>query len=140
KLGALVLEERAVTTADPEAVTALLTQVLVQRKLEDLPWDDESRQWLARVQFLRRFEGDVWPDTSLEALAGTADQWLAPFLAGMNRLTQVKGLSLLQALSSLLSYDQQRHLGLKAPPPLEVPTGSRIQLDYRSAELPVLAV
>lgn len=140
KLGALVLEERAVTTADPEAVTALLTQVLVQRKLEDLPWDDESRQWLARVQFLRRFEGDVWPDTSLEALAGTADQWLAPFLAGMNRLTQVKGLSLLQALNSLLSYDQQRQLELKAPARLEVPTGSRIQLDYRSAELPVLAV
>lgn len=126
RLGALVLEERASTTPDPEAVTALLTQVLVQNGLEDLPWDQEARQWLARVQFLRRFEGDVWPDTSLEALADRADQWLTPFLAGMNRLSQVKSLPLLQALGSLLSYDQQRQLEVKAPARLEVPTGSRI--------------
>lgn len=140
RLGALVLEERASTTPDPEAVTALLTQVLVQNGLEDLPWDQEARQWLARVQFLRRFEGDVWPDTSLEALADRADQWLTPFLAGMNRLSQVKSLPLLQALGSLLSYDQQRQLEVKAPARLEVPTGSRIQLDYESGEIPILAV
>lgn len=140
RLGALVLEECASTTPDPEAVTALLTQVLVQNGLEDLPWDQEARQWLARVQFLRRFEGDVWPDTSLEALADRADQWLTPFLAGMNRLSQVKSLPLLQALGSLLSYDQQRQLEVKAPARLEVPTGSRIQLDYESGEIPILAV
>lgn len=140
RLGALVLEERASTTPDPEAVTALLTQVLVQNGLEDLPWDQEARQWLARVQFLRRFEGDVWPDTSLEALADRADQWLTPFLAGMNRLSHVKSLPLLQALGSLLSYDQQRQLEVKAPARLEVPTGSRIQLDYESGEIPILAV
>src|SRR5690606_35938141 len=124
KLGALVLEERASTEVDPDAVTMLLTQVLVQRKLEDLPWDDESRQWLARVQFLRRVEVDVWPNTSPDALADTADQWLSPFLAGMNRLGQVKDLALLSALNSLLGYDKQRQLELKAPTRLEVPTGS----------------
>lgn len=138
--GALVLEERQSSAVDPEAMTAQLVQVLAQRKLEDLPWDDESRQWLARVQFLRRHEGDVWPDTSLEALIATADQWLAPFLAGMNRMSQVQGLNLLQALNSLLDYDRQRQLEVKAPARLEVPTGSRILLDYESGEIPILAV
>ena len=43
------------------------------------------RQWRDRVMFLRRAEGDEWPDLSDAALAASVDDWLAPALARQDR-------------------------------------------------------
>lgn len=138
--GALVLEEQPVASPDPEAILEALMQALAARRLADLPWDRDCRQWQARVLFLRRFEGESWPDVSDEGLTKTLAQWLAPFAQGYNRLAQFRNFPLRQALESLLDYEQQRQLERKAPTRIEVPSGSRILLDYAASEVPVLAV
>ena len=51
-----------------------------------LPWTKALQQWRDRVMFLRRAEGDEWPDLSDAALAASADDWLAPLLDGKTAL------------------------------------------------------
>jgi len=81
-----------------------------------------------------------WPAVNDEALAASLDTWLAPWLDGITRRDHLARLSLSEALRALLSWDQQRRLDELAPSHLEVPTGSRIRIDYLDESAPVVAV
>jgi ATP-dependent helicase HrpB len=81
-----------------------------------------------------------WPDVSNDALAASLDTWLAPWLDGITRRDHLARLSLVDALRALLSWDQQKRLDELAPSHLEVPTGSRIRIDYLDESAPVVAV
>jgi ATP-dependent helicase HrpB len=105
-----------------------------------LPWTPDRRSWQQRVLFLRRiFPEEDWPDVSDPALLASLENWLGPHLDGITRLSGLKKVDLGRALKGLLSWPQRRRLEELAPTHLEVPSGSRIRLDY-SAEVPVLAV
>ncbi|MDH5218166.1 MAG: ATP-dependent helicase HrpB, partial [Gammaproteobacteria bacterium] len=107
--------------------------------LECLPWNDNSRELQARVNFLhQQLDGD-WPDFSDAALLETLDEWLLPYLDNMSRLTHLNKLNLHSILLSCLPWEQQRQLDALAPTHLDVPSGSRIRLDYTHSP-PVLAV
>lgn len=145
RLGALVLRRVPQARPDADAVTAALLAGLREVGLAALPWTPALRQWQARVQLLRRELGDGWPDVSDAALAAGLEQWCAPFLSGATRLKQLSTLPLGQALTALLDYPAQQALAALAPTHLQVPTGSRIALDYLPAlqqedGRPVLAV
>src|SRR3546814_8344166 len=56
-----------------------------QEGLGVLPWTPEARSLRARVAFLRRVEGEAWPDLSDDALAATLQDWLLPWIDGMTR-------------------------------------------------------
>ena len=67
--------------ATEEAARAL-AEGLVSLGLDVLPLSKALAQWRERVMFLRKAEGEEWPDLSDEALAATAEEWLAPHLVG----------------------------------------------------------
>tara|TARA_R110001599_G_scaffold229445_2_gene428659 strand:- start:76 stop:534 length:459 start_codon:yes stop_codon:yes gene_type:complete len=69
----------------------------------------------------------------------TVEQWLAPRLDGINRLEQIDRLPLAQIFMESLDWTLQKSLSKLAPTHLDVPSGSRVRLDY-SAEEPILAV
>ncbi len=65
----------------PDADTAhILAQGIVGLGLDRLPWSKAALQFRQRVGFLRRAEGDEWPDLSDEGLAQSAADWLEPLL------------------------------------------------------------
>lgn len=142
RLGELVLERGALPSPDPAAVAAALLEGIRLRGLGCLPWTPALRSWRARVLFLRRVEGTDagWPDVSDAALLATLDDWLAPWIAGLTRLDQLRRLDLAGALHALLPRPLRAALDRKAPTHLTVPTGSRLPLDYESGEQPILAV
>ncbi len=140
RYGALVLSDTPLASPEPEAVATALLDGIRRRGLHVLPWTDALRQWQARVQLLHRLEPDAWPAVSDQDLLSTLETWLAPFLQGVTRLSQLRQVPLQQALSSLLSYQQQRQLEKEAPSHITVPSGSRIAVDYLAGETPVLAV
>lgn len=144
RLGALVLEDRALEHPDPERVRAVLLEGIRQAGLACLPWQARHQQWRGRVALLRRTLGEVWPDVHDAALLAALDTWLGPWLEGMTRLAHLDRLDLDAALRALLPWDKQQELDRLAPTHLEVPSGSRIALDYVPAlegeGLPVLAV
>ena len=76
-----------------------------------------------------QFPGD-WPEVSDQALLDTLETWLAPFMAGMKRWSDLASINLVQALNSLLDYPQQQQLEELAPKVLTIPTGQNVTLDY----------
>ena len=142
QFGELILEDRPLLDPDPAQITAALLSGVKRAGLSRLPWTKELRQWQARVLFARRTDREParWPDVSDQALLDTLEAWLGPFVQGMRSLHQVRGLNLTEALQSLLSWEQRKHLDRLAPSHLMVPSGSQIRLDYEAGERPVLAV
>jgi ATP-dependent helicase HrpB len=139
-LGALILKDEFLTDPPPERVMAALLAGIRALGLAALPWSRETETLRRRVEFLRRVEGDPWPDWSDEALLATLDEWLGPYLTRVTRRTQLASVDLAAALSATLSFAQHRALDEKAPSHITVPSGSRIALDYSTGEAPVLAV
>lgn len=139
RLGALLLRDEPLQKVDPEEVTAALVDGIRQAGNASLPWTPALRQWQQRVLFLRRVFGDDWPEVDNAALMAALEQWLAPYLAGIRRLSQLEAVPLHHALNALLTPQQQRELDTLAPSHITVPTGSRIAIDY-GANNPVLAV
>ncbi len=138
-LGQLVLSERPLSAADPTAVARALLAGIRDRGLGCLPWDTQARQLQDRVNFLRALAPAEWPDFSAQALLADAETWLMPHLHGLHRLAQLKTLDLPALLRARLDWRQLQRLDEWAPTYLQVPSGSRLRVDY-SGEIPVLAV
>lgn len=142
RLGALVLDEAMLDRPDPEAVKAALLEGIRVEGLAILPWDKASDSLRARIAFLRRVEGEEagWPDLSDDALLADLERWFGPFVDGITRRSQLRNVDLAAALAARLDWTQKRRLDEGAPTHLVVPSGSRIALDYGSADAPILAV
>ena len=140
KLGQLVLDESPLSDITGEQILHALMDGIRQIGIDSLPWDKESRAWQQRVLFLRRcFPEQGWPDVSDEKLLEHLEEWLAPYLNNMNKLSQLKSLPLMNILNSTLDWNQQQALKEQAPTHIQVPSGSRIAIDY-SGTTPILAV
>ena len=140
RLGAILVSEGALRAPDPAAVAAALCDGIRARGLHVLPWDKESIQLRQRLAFMGRLSPETWPDGSEGALSETLDQWLAPFLSGCRSLDDLARVSLAEALLARVPWERRGDLDREAPSHLEVPSGSRIALDYSDPEAPVLAV
>lgn len=138
-LFALILKDERLANPPAEAMTAAMLEGVRAMGLECLPWSNELRAWRTRVAFLRQREGVEWPDLSDSALLATLEDWLAPFLDGVSRRAHLDRVDLSSALRSLLPWEMKTRLDAEAPTHVEVPSGSRIPIDYDGDE-PVLAV
>ncbi|HEX5867935.1 MAG TPA: ATP-dependent helicase C-terminal domain-containing protein, partial [Beijerinckiaceae bacterium] len=140
RLGALVLSEHPRPVPATDEAARLLACGLAGLGLDALPWSKALAQWRERVLFLRRSEGEEWPDLSDAALQRSVETWLAPHLVGKAGLADLGADDLAAALRVLLPWPLQRRLETEAPTHVEVPTGSRIPVDYGAPDGPVLAV
>ncbi|QBM18585.1 hypothetical protein MARI_27260 [Marinobacter sp. JH2] len=138
-LGSLVLAEKALAQVAPELFQQGLLDAVRRKGWDSLPWIPAARQWCARVRLLAGEYPGEWPDVSGSALLDTLEIWLAPYLTGMKRWTDLTGLNLVQALNTLLDYPQQQRLEELAPRALTIPTGQSVTLDYSADNGPVLA-
>ncbi|WP_339461333.1 ATP-dependent helicase HrpB [Pseudomonas sp. EA_105y_Pfl2_R69] len=144
RVGELVLSRAALPGLDEEARSKALTGLVRRKGIELLPWTPELRQWQARVALLRKLDLEQkgeseWPDLSDAVLLGSLEEWLAPYLGKVNRLSHFANLDLPSILLGLLPWPLPQRLDELAPRSVEVPSGSRIGLDY-SEHPPVLAV
>jgi ATP-dependent helicase HrpB len=131
RLGSLLLRDEPLNRPDPEKVKTAMLDGIRQRGLS---WSDELRGWRERIAFLRQFD-ENWPDLSDEALLAGLDTWLAPFIDPAARRVDFPS-----AIRALVSWDRQRQLDALAPSHIEVPSGSRVPVDYGDPAEPSLAV
>jgi ATP-dependent helicase HrpB len=140
RLGALLLKDEPLPDAPLERVTAAMLDGIRALGLSALPWTREAETLRRRVLFLRRHEGETWPDLSDPALLSMLDRWLAPHLTGITRAQHLARLDLAAILRGALSWPQQEALDRLAPTHVQVPSGSRLPIDYAAGDIPVLAV
>jgi ATP-dependent helicase HrpB len=138
RLGALILSDQNLNV-DDAAAAQILAEGIAASGLDRLPFTEALHQWRDRVAFLRRNEGEAWPDVSDDSLRASAGTWLAPFVEGKTSLAEISAADLEAALKALLPYDMQRRLEIEAPTHFDTPAGSRIALDYAAEGGPLLS-
>ncbi|MEW1688010.1 ATP-dependent helicase HrpB [Streptomyces sp. NPDC091265] len=141
RLGAVELSARPLKQPDPALVREALVEGLRQEGLGLLRWTRDTGQLRERLAFLHRELGAPWPDVSDEALLGRTEEWLEPELSRARRRSALAGIDAGQALRRLLPWatGEAARLDELAPERIEVPSGSRIRVEYGGAQ-PVLAV
>jgi ATP-dependent helicase HrpB len=132
RLGAIELTTRRLDRPDRAEVAAALLTGLREEGLGLLPWTPAARGLRERMAFCRHHLGDEWPDVGDEALLAAAPTWLGPELAAARRRADLSRVDVTSALRRLLPWARAARL--------EVPSGSRIRVDYADAAAPVLAV
>jgi ATP-dependent helicase HrpB len=144
QLGALALSDQQIRVEPNGATAKLLADNIARAGIDRLPWSRALTQWRDRVMFLRASEGQIshqeWPDLSDAALAGTANDWLAPILLFKTGIDQITADELDTALHALLPWPLPRRLDAEAPTHFEAPTGTRVPIDYAAAGGPKIAV
>jgi ATP-dependent helicase HrpB len=139
RFGALTLAEQTLPVPEDDAAALALARGVLSLGLARLPWTRELKQRRDRVMFLRRAEGEAWPDLSDEVL-GAASGWLAPFLVGKTKLDEIGADDLASALEAALPWDLARRLPQEAPTHFQAPTGTAAPIDYEAEGGPAIAL
>ena len=147
RIGKLMLSEKPIHDADKEQVKSIVCEAMKKDGLTMMAWSEKAvEQVQRRVAQVAAWHPELaLPDVSTEHLLGTAADWLPFYLEEGGRVKssvqELRKLNLAEIIWNLLPYEAQQEVDRLAPTHIEVPTGSRIRIDYRTgAEAPVLSV
>ncbi|HWN79636.1 MAG TPA: ATP-dependent helicase HrpB [Bradyrhizobium sp.] len=139
-LHAITLSEAPLALQPSEETARVLADGLIAAGLDRLPWSKPAKQWRDRVTFLRKAEGESWPDLSDDALAAQREAWLVPALSDKTSLKEFSPGDLSDALLTLLPWELRARLEREAPTHFEAPTGTMLAIDYEAEQGPTIAV
>jgi ATP-dependent helicase HrpB len=139
-LHAITLSEAPLALRPSEETARVLADGLIAAGLDKLPWSKPAKQWRDRVTFLRKAEGESWPDLSDDALAAQGEAWLVPALSDKTSLKEFSSGDLSDALMTLLPWQLRARLEREAPTHFEAPTGTMLAIDYEAEQGPTIAV
>ena len=139
-LHAITLTEAPMSLQPSGETARVLADGLIAAGLDRLPWSKPAKQWRDRVMFLRKAEGESWPDLSDDALAAQRETWLVPALYDKTSLKDVSAGDLSDALMTLLPWELRARLEREAPTHFEAPTGTQLAIDYEAEQGPTIAV
>lgn len=139
-LHAITLSEAMLAVSPSEDTARIFADGLIAAGLDRLPWSKAAKQWRDRVMFLRKAEGDSWPDLSDDGLIARRDDWLVPALYDKIALKDISAGDLSDALMALLPWEMRARLEREAPTHFEAPTGSVLAIDYEAEQGPTIAV
>ena len=147
RIGKLMLSEKPIHDADKEQVKSIVCEAMKKDRLTMMAWSEKAvEQVQRRVAQVAAWHPELaLPDVSTEHLLSTAADWLPFYLEEGGRVKssvqELRKLNLAEIIWNLLPYEAQQEVDRLAPTHIEVPTGSRIRIDYRTgAEAPVLSV
>jgi ATP-dependent helicase HrpB len=139
-LHAITLSEAPMALTPSAETAGVLADGLIASGLDRLPWSKPLKQWRDRAMFLRKAEGEPWPDLSDDALAAQREAWLLPALTDKTSLKEFSPGDLSDALMTLLPWDLRARLEREAPTHFEAPTGTMLPIDYEAEQGPTIAV
>jgi ATP-dependent helicase HrpB len=139
-LHAITLSEATLAVSPSEETARILADGLIAVGLDRLPWSKAAKQWRDRVTFLRKAEGESWPDLTDDGLIARRDDWLVPALYDKIGLKDISPGDLSDALMALLPWEMRARLDREAPTHFEAPTGSVLAIDYEAEQGPTIAV
>ena len=147
RVGKLTLNSQPIQDIDEEQAVDIVCEAMKKDGLSMLDWsDDDVARLQRRVAQVAQWHPELMlPDVSTEHLMQTAAEWLPLYLRDGGKLrtssAELKKLNLSEMIWNIIPYEQQREIDEIAPTHIQVPTGSKIRIDYRQgAEVPVLSV
>jgi ATP-dependent RNA helicase HrpB len=139
-LHAVTLSEAPIALSPSAETAKIFADGLIAAGFDRLPWSKSAQQWRDRVMFLRKAEGESWPDLSDAALSARSETWLVPALYDKTSLKDFSAGDLSDAVIGLLPWDLRARLEREAPTHFEAPTGTMLAIDYEAEQGPTIAV
>src|SRR5665213_1749975 len=140
RLGSLMLAEQIKQVAPDTETARILAQGIAGLGIDRLDWSKAALQFRTRVGFLRKAEGDEWPDLSNEGLVRSTAEWLEPLLADKTARGQLSAGELFDAVSNLVPWNLRRRLDSEAPTHFTAPTGTQVAVDYEAEQGPTISI
>ena len=135
RIGAILRSSAPVRASADEGRDAV-RRALRRDGLSVFSWSDSADALRRRLALLHRELGAPWPDVSDAGLLAALDAWFAPELDALASGSAAGRIELTAALQRLLPWPEAVRLDELAPERLEVPSGSRIRIDYPSPDDP----
>jgi ATP-dependent helicase HrpB len=136
-LGALLMDSRVVTNVSEDMLHRTALEGIRRNGLVVLEWSRDATTLRQRLAFLHALDPE-WPDVSEGALLDTLDAWLGPWIESSRG--KLRDIDPAEALLGLVGWERRSRIDALAPTHIEVPSGSRIPIDYSDPASPVLAV
>ncbi|GMQ45483.1 ATP-dependent helicase HrpB [Vibrio sp. 10N] len=141
RIGAAVISSREVSVPDDADITSVLLGYIRRKGLSVMNWSDSAEALCQRVQCAAQWlPEDEWPAMTSNDLLDTLEQWLLPFMHGIDSAKQLKKVELMAALEAMLGWDKLKLLDELLPTHLNVPSGNRKRIRYQVGEAPTLSV
>jgi ATP-dependent helicase HrpB len=141
KSGALVLEEKVSRDLSEEEKAEQWEKTFAQKGLDMLQADEQYREWILRMQlFKKHLDASLEiPDESF--IKKNFRTHILPWFSAARKVSDFKKVSLKEIVASLVDYKTMDEINRHIPETMEVPTGSKIKIQYTGDETPpVLAV
>ena len=138
RLGAIVLAERLLRDPDPAALAAAVAEGLRTEGLGLLTWTPAAVALRERLAAAHAGLGDPWPAVDDDALLTALAE--SPAVSGARSRRDLARVDVGTVLRSLLPWQLAGRLDELVPERVEVPTGSRVRVDYADPDVPTLSV
>ena len=135
RLGAIVLSDKRWPDAPEEAIASAMLEGIRGFGISASP---AANRFRARVALMRDVAPDL-PDLSDDALLDTLEEWLLPYLVGVQTTQQWKAFDILPALRATLTWEQMQRLDKDVPAQFTTPLGRQTPIDY-SSETPEISL
>ena len=146
RIGLLTIESKPIQDADKQQLISIICEAMKKEGLSMLNWDKDTQALQRRVAQVALWHPELeLPNLSTEHLMQTAIDWLPFYLEDNGKMrttsSELKKINLSEVIWNIIPYEMQQEIERLAPTHIQVTSGSRIRIDYRSgAEAPVLSV
>lgn len=142
RIGSITLQSKPLKTVGAQQVEIAISNAIKSEGTTLLDFDENMLQLQNRLLSLGTWNPEqAWPDVSTDQLLNTNKQWLGHYLKDVKRPEDLKKINLSEALLHSLDWDKQQLLHSLAPAKIEVPSGSKINIQYfANGATPVLSV
>jgi ATP-dependent helicase HrpB len=138
RLGAIVLTERPLAHPDPAAVASAVAEGLRREGPALLRWTPAATALRERLAAAHAGLGAPWPAVDDDALRGALAA--SPAVSAARSRAELGRIDVVAALRALLPWQLAGRLDELVPERIEVPTGSRVRVDYADPAVPTLSV
>lgn len=140
-IGQLSVSVQPLAKPSEEELHQAMLNGIRDKGLAVLNWTPEAEQFRLRLHCAAKWLPEYdWPAVDEASLLATLENWLLPYMTGVQSLRGLKSLNVAQALRGLLDYPMLQRLDSELPGHYTVPTGSRIAIRYHEDNPPALAV
>jgi ATP-dependent helicase HrpB len=142
RVGSLVLSSSPIADPSTGKIKSALHKAIQKSKGQLLNFDENYHQFMARVHWIKQADANInLPDLDIDSLIKDMNRWLDPYLMDVDSERDLKQINIVEALKhALLDFEQIQLIDRWTPEKLEVPSGSKININYLQPDQPQLSV
>lgn len=142
RIGRILVDSSALSNVRREDVVEAICEAAPKDGAGMFDFSDNVGNLQRRVATVASWHPELeLPDLSADTILSKAREWLPLYIGKASTAAELKKIDMEQVLWGMLDYEQQKVVESLAPSHIEVPTGSKIRVEYRQgADAPVLRV